>query len=44
MDENKATVITADYMYLVFVGSQEILKKISNKLNNIQKKKFLYYS
>ena len=40
MDENKATVITADYMYLVFVGSQEILKKISNKLNNIQKKNF----
>ena len=36
MNDKSTTIITADYMYLVFVGSEDLIIKIINKLNQNQ--------
>jgi len=38
MNDKSTTIITADYMYLVFVGNDDLMYKIQSKLNHIAKK------
>lgn len=39
MDDDKiTTIISADYMYLVFLGDDDVMGKITDKLNSIEEK------
>jgi hypothetical protein len=39
----ETTIIAADYMYLIFLGREEIIDKIINKLNNDKKTLYIKY-
>jgi hypothetical protein len=43
MDEKGTTIISADYMYLIFLGNKNIISKIVNKLNIAENNKSTKY-